>query len=286
MDKKVFAVVRQNGALPDASAVDMTNIVEDLWDPYVDSSSSLLNELEAAAMDLERGENVAEDAANVRRIMHTLKGEAGMSGLMDVHNLCHEAETAFDELLEKGLAGDMILKVKDWIHDVIEYVNTQDIAEYKHQIDQQRQKERSEKTKIKTLIIEDDQVCSKRLEMLLDDFSECTFAPNGKKGLEMYQASVKKGEPFHLITLDINMPVMDGHETLTAIRDWEVKNNIYGLDGVKVIMTTSQSTSQHVFGAFREGCEAYVVKNFMGEKLLEEMAKLGLLKARTLYSIG
>ncbi len=286
MDKKVFKVVRQNGNLPDASAVDMANIVEDLWDPYVESSSSLLSELEAAAMNLERGDNVEDDAANVRRIMHTLKGEAGMSGLMDVHNLCHEAETAFDELLEKGQAADMILKVKDWINDVIEFVSIHDISEYKHNIEQQKEKEERDKTKIKTLIIEDDHVCSKRLEMLLSDFSDCTYAPNGKKGLEMYQQSVISGSPFQLITLDINMPVMDGHETLTAIRDWEVKNNIYGLDGVKVIMTTSQTTSQHVFGAFREGCEAYVVKNFMGEKLLEEMAKLGLLKARTLYSIG
>ena len=34
----------------------------------------------------------------------------------------------------------------------------------------------------------------------------------------------------------------------------------------------------HVFAAFREGCEAYVVKGQMGEKLLDAVVQLGLLK--------
>ena len=33
----------------------------------------------------------------------------------------------------------------------------------------------------------------------------------------------------------------------------------------------------HIFKAFREGCEAYVTKSGMGDKLLDEVAKLGLL---------
>lgn len=70
--------------------------------------------------------------------------------------------------------------------------------------------------------------------------------------------SLEEQDPFTLITLDINMPKMNGHETLEVIRKAEEQRGIGGLDGVKVIMTTSESSSEHVFAAFREGCEAYV----------------------------
>jgi len=38
-----------------------------------------------------------------------------------------------------------------------------------------------------------------------------------------------------------------------------------------------QHHSSHIFSAFREGCEAYVIKANLGEKLPEAMAHLGLL---------
>jgi two-component system chemotaxis response regulator CheY len=89
---------------------------------------------------------------------------------------------------------------------------------------------------------------------------------------------LKEKAPYPLITLDINMPELNGHETLEGIRRAEKECGIRGLDGAKVVMTTSESGSSHVFSAFKEGCEAYVVKAEMGDKLLDEIAKLGLLK--------
>jgi two-component system chemotaxis response regulator CheY len=283
MDKELFKVVYSNGQLPDPSGVDTSSIVEDLWEAYVDSSSSLLNELEGAAMDYEAGRDQDEKAASIRRILHTLKGEAGMTGVMDIHNLCHEAETAFDKITDQAVAADMVLKVKDWIVAAIEYACGKERTNVTDDfIDEQNNRDKS---KIKTLVIEDDKVCSRRIESLLSDFCECYFAVDGKEGLERYCQSVQQNERFQLITLDINMPEMDGHETLEAIRKFEAENGIYGLDGVKIIMTTSQGTSEHVFSAFREGCEAYVVKSFMGQKLLDEMSKLGLLSSRKIYSL-
>jgi two-component system chemotaxis response regulator CheY len=42
-------------------------------------------------------------------------------------------------------------------------------------------------------------------------------------------------------------------------------------------MTTALGDSRNVMGAFRAGCEAYLVKPIRKERLLEEMEKLGLL---------
>jgi len=73
------------------------------------------------------------------------------------------------------------------------------------------------------------------------------------------------------------MPGMGGREALTEIRRIENEHGIGGLDGVKVIMTTALDDSTNIFGAFREGCEAYVVKPVCKDKLLAEIEKLGLL---------
>ena len=118
-----FAIIRINGTLPDPSQVDSSGIPKELWEPYVDSTESFLAELENAAMELETGNNTEDNSAIIRRVLHSLKGEAGMCGLMDVNNLCHEAEFAFDDLTEISEAADMVLKVKDWIEAAIKQIS-------------------------------------------------------------------------------------------------------------------------------------------------------------------
>ena len=76
------------------------------------------------------------------------------------------------------------------------------------------------------------------------------------------------------------MPEMDGHDVLKAIRKIESQHGIGGLDGVKVVMITALGDSKNVMGAFRTGCEAYIVKPVKKGKLLEEIEKLGLIKSQ------
>ena len=87
---------------------------------------------------------------------------------------------------------------------------------------------------------------------------------------------LEKNEPFDLITLDIMMPVKDGHTTLKEIR--QIEQNEYGIsvmDGIKVIMISALRDRKNIMGSFREGCEAYVTKPFNKETLLNEVKKLG-----------
>jgi len=269
-----FDSIWVNGQLPDPKTVTIENMVEELWITYAEEVGSFLPDLEKAAMQLESRENVEENLSEVRRILHSIKGDSGMTGVLDVHDLCHELESALDYLWEKGFLADVLLKCKDWIEAVIKHLSNVDIVAEKNR----EASESRSKPRLKALVVDDDIVCRERLKMLLQEFFDCTFACNGKEGLFMYEKSLKEQSPFALVTLDINMPGMNGHETLEAIRGLEEKQSIMGLDGVKVIMTTSESASKHVFAAFREGCEAYVVKKSMGDKLLDEIAKLGLLK--------
>lgn len=269
-----FKAVWVNGELPDPKSITIEDIVEDIWVTYNEEVGSLLSRLEKAAMSLESKDNEEEDLSEIRRILHSIKGDSGMCGMLDVHDLCHEMESAVDQLYEKGDLPDVLLKVKDWIEAVIKHLSNVDIAAEKDK----KVEQEKDRPKLKALVVDDDIVCRDRLKMLLQDFFDCTFACNGKEGLIIYEKSLKDNEPFELITLDINMPEMNGHQTLEAIRKFEEENAIQGLDGVKVIMLTPEGDSKHIFSAFREGCEAYVTKSGMGEKLLDEIAKLGLLK--------
>ena len=67
--------------------------------------------------------------------------------------------------------------------------------------------------------------------------------------------------------------------SLKAIRQIESDHGIYGLDCVKVIMTTALGDSKNVMKSFREGCETYIVKPVKKDKLLEEMANLCLVES-------
>jgi len=273
MDSKKFNVIRENGSLPDPRRIDTSGIISDLWEVYCDSASSGLNKLETAAMALEAGNNPEENAATIRRVLHSLKGDSGVTGLTDIYYLCHEAEYAFEELSSTE-ATDMILKVKDWITEAVTSIKNGETIKDKPSAE-------NNVHLIKTLVIDDQPVIRKHIEILLKDFCECAFADDGSKGLELFEQALQTGRPFELVTLDIEMPVMNGHETLAMIRAIEEKNGILGLDGVKVVMSTSREDSQHIFSAFNEGCEAYVKKIDMEKKLVEEIKKLGIKTPQT-----
>ncbi len=273
MGKKGSSGMRGIGQLPDPKTVNVPSLTEDMWEVFRDTVGSLLTELEAAAMALEARQDIEENAALIRRLLHSIKGDSGMAGLTDVSDVCHQAESAFEEITDIPAAADMILKVKDWIEAVIAYLLEGNIS-----ADKQQPKETKEKSKLKALIVDDDQVCRQKLHSMLQNFFDCSFAVNGREGLEAYIESRQQNNPYDFITLDINMPELNGHETLKAIRKWESENDIQGLSGVKIIMATSEDTPKHIFSSFKQGCEAYIVKSHISEKLLDEIAKLGLLK--------
>ncbi|MCK5564750.1 MAG: response regulator [Planctomycetes bacterium] len=283
MDKQLTSDLKSRTPLPDPSRVSVKDVLEDMWGTYRDAVGSLLSELEAAAMAVEAGTDADDNAALIRRLLHSIKGDSGMSGLPDVHDMCHAAESVFEELTDNVEAADMVLRVKDWIEAVINFIETGDIVEEK----QQQQVE--EKNKLRVLVIDDDTVCRTRLKSILNEFFDVSFAEDGQAGLEEYIKTAEGGEPYDLITLDINMPRMNGHETLAAIRQYEEDHGVSGLDGIKIVMTTSEDDSKQIFKAFRQGCEAYVTKSGMGDKLLDEVAKLGLLKVVKVqkdYAVG
>ena len=86
---------------------------------------------------------------------------------------------------------------------------------------------------MKILIVDDDFVSRSKLEALLSAYGDCDTAENGNDGFEMFEQSHKDSSGYDLITMDIDMPDISGHEVLSKIREWEDANDVYK-DGVNV----------------------------------------------------
>lgn len=121
MKVKDFTGIRNNKPLPDPAEVAVPSDIGDLLDDYIESTSSLLDELELAAMACESGNNVEENLATIRRVLHKIKGESGMVGVDDVNELCHQAEFALEEL-DSSEQPDMLLRFKDWVSAAIQHM--------------------------------------------------------------------------------------------------------------------------------------------------------------------
>ena len=113
MNTKDYTGIRHGGPLPAPKDISIPDDMADMLDDYYESSTSQLEELEAAVLECESGQQVEENEAAIRRILHKLKGEAGMMGIMDIEQLCHQVEFAVDELDPKEKY-DMLLRVNDW----------------------------------------------------------------------------------------------------------------------------------------------------------------------------
>ena len=99
----------------------MPQNMQDLVDDYAESTISMLDELERVALAYEAGENREENAPEVRRLLHKIKGESGVVGVIKINELSHQAEYAFEELAENERT-DMLLRFKDWTYAAINHL--------------------------------------------------------------------------------------------------------------------------------------------------------------------
>ncbi len=95
----------------------------ELLESWISSTADHLGTLEAIAVELESsGRPDPERVAEARRIIHTLKGEAGFLSLPSVRTLCHDLESLIDRREADGHVhrADELLALVDWLKRVIE----------------------------------------------------------------------------------------------------------------------------------------------------------------------
>ena len=94
---------------------------KELLEAWIDSCGSALNDLESTVVELESGINDAGQSAEARRVIHTIKGEAGILSYNTIQKVCHECESLIDicERDGKDFPATEVLEVIDWIRSCI-----------------------------------------------------------------------------------------------------------------------------------------------------------------------
>ena len=72
---------------------------------------------------------------------------------------------------------------------------------------------------MRILIVEDDFTSRKFFQKVLAPYGDTEVAVNGQEAVEAFQQAINEGRPYDLVTLDIMMPVMDGTEMASRLRD-------------------------------------------------------------------
>lgn len=98
--------VRHPTALPD-------HIDEAFFAEFLSLQAPVLQKMETLILELESGSEPQKLGA-LKRLFHTLKGEAGFLNLNDVQEVCHKTEDLFDNI-DPSRCTDLLLSVKDWL---------------------------------------------------------------------------------------------------------------------------------------------------------------------------
>ncbi|MDT0196957.1 response regulator [Arthrobacter sp. AB6] len=94
-----------------------------------------------------------------------------------------------------------------------------------------------------------------------------------ESGAEGIAACTAAGPSLSLITLDVGLPDMDGHEVARALRE---------VSQAPLLFLTARSEEEDVLSGMASGAAAYITKPFLPRALKE--AALGLAGARTIQS--
>ena len=121
---------------------------------------------------------------------------------------------------------------------------------------------------LKVLLAEDHLVNQKVIELILGSVDVVlTKVQDGAEALRAYAA-----EPFALVLMDMQMPVMDGLAATRAIRAVEAASP--ARRRTPIIMLSANAMSQHREDALRAGADLHLAKPITPESLLGAVARL------------
>lgn len=89
---------------------------------------------------------------------------------------------------------------------------------------------------------------------------------NGERAVEKV-----KEQPFDLVLMDVQMPLMDGYRAAKAIRAWEKAN---GRSAVPIVALTGHSYEEDIKKSLDAGCTAHLSKPIERKSLFEMIATL------------
>jgi len=127
-----------------------------------------------------------------------------------------------------------------------------------------------------SLVIDDEFVALSKMVALLEPFGSCDTATNAQQALELFSQALNEACPYHLVTIDIHLPDINGISLLGRL---QAEERAHGGARARKLMVTAESTSSNVLAALSGECDGFLVKPVRRAVLLEKLAALDLLTA-------
>jgi len=80
---------------------------------------------------------------------------------------------------------------------------------------------------------------------------------------------------YDLVTMDIEMPVMDGFQTVHAIRRIEQILQVKREKETRILMVTAKRSPHDIMSSYAEGCNGYLTKAFNAQDVKRALELLG-----------
>lgn len=113
-------------------------------------------------------------------------------------------------------------------------------------------------SKIKLAIVDDNTFLARAIKEKLVDFEELDIKYMVFNGSELL-AKLEKSHNLDLVLMDIEMPILDGIETVRIIKQ--------KYPHIKVLMLTVFDNDENIFNAIQAGADGYLLKEIEGPKL-------------------
>ena len=128
---------------------------------------------------------------------------------------------------------------------------------------------------MRILVADDDGVSRRVLGKMLSPWGDVDFAADGMEVLTRFKDARAEGKPFSLLCLDINMPRLDGQQTVELIREMEREGELRTV----VFMVSADSTPTNVIHAKVKGhCAAFLVKPIDKDRLFDALVDAALVE--------
>lgn len=114
----------------------------------------------------------------------------------------------------------------------------------------------------KVLVVDDTKAILKMVKFVLGEKYDLYMANSGSLALEILER-----KPIDIVLMDVDMPDMDGIETVQKIRQME------NIKEIPVMFFTAMATKETVEKCAKAGMVDYIVKPYKPEELLERLEK-------------
>jgi len=127
---------------------------------------------------------------------------------------------------------------------------------------------------MKILVVDDEFVALQKMLVLLEPYGSCDAATHGEQAYEMFRKALMGIHPYDLVTIDIDMPGMNGLMLLRRLREAEEAEAV---PPARKLIVSANANSVNVTQAMLQRCDGFLVKPIRREALVHKLVDIGVI---------